>query len=246
LTQERRVFSLVARESQYRKWIATIVENLAILLINAPSPRKTNSRVRKMMTVKMKRKKRNSSRKKDGKQKKFHKRKCGKACIVGDWLTDIESISGSSSSEEEDEKVSAIAVGFSSLSSSPLSTTHLCLMAKGDRKVQNDNPSDSDCGNYSDDEYASPTYDELANLLKEYNQTIFKSKAKCGKLKNEIKSFIAKYDIVVKSSDEIKEENRTMSSSNNKLKASLKDAKEKHEKLNETNRELNNMHIKIK
>jgi hypothetical protein len=47
---------------------------------------------------------------------------------------------------------------------------------------------------------------------------------------------IAKYDIVIKDSDEMKEENKTMSSISNELKASLKDAKEKYENLNEANR----------
>jgi predicted ATP-binding protein involved in virulence len=75
-------------------------------------------------------------------------------------------------------------------------------MAKGDRKVQNDDPSDVDYGSDSDDEYASPTYDELDELLKEYTQVIRKSKAKCDKLKDKNKSLIAKYDIVVKASDE--------------------------------------------
>jgi hypothetical protein len=79
-------------------------------------------------------------------------------------------------------------------------------MAKGDQKVPNDDPSDVDCGNDSDDEYASPIYDELANFLKECTQIIRKSKAKCDKLKDENKSLIAKYDIVVKASDEKKEE----------------------------------------
>jgi hypothetical protein len=166
-------------------------------------------------------------KKKDGKQKRFHKRKNGKAHIVGDWLTDIESSSGSSSSEEDDEKV--VAVDFSSPSSSPSSTTHICLMAKGERKVQNDVTNDVESGSVSDDEYASPTYDELADLLKEYTQTIRKSKAKCDKLKDENEFLTAKYDIVVKARDEIKEENKTMSSTRNELKVSLKDAKEKCE-----------------
>jgi hypothetical protein len=39
------------------------VESLVIFLINAPSPRKTNSRARKMMNVKMGRRKRNPSTK---------------------------------------------------------------------------------------------------------------------------------------------------------------------------------------
>jgi hypothetical protein len=77
-------------------------------------------------------------------------------------------------------------------------------MAKGERKVQNDVTSEVDCGSDSDDEYASPTYDELADLLKEYTQMIRKSKAKCDKLKDENQSLIVKYDIVVKASEEMK------------------------------------------
>jgi hypothetical protein len=142
-------------------------------------------------------------KRKDGKHKRFHKKKNGKAYIVGDWLTDIESSSGFSSSEEEnDEKVVAIAGDFSSPPPSPSSTSHLCLMAKGERKVQieNDIIDDSD----SDDEFASPSYDELADLLKEYTQIIRKSNAKCDKLKDENEFLTAKYDIVIKASDEMK------------------------------------------
>jgi hypothetical protein len=133
-----RSFSL-ARESPSSRWIATIVEKLAILLINAISPRKTNSRARKMMKLKMRIKKRSSSRRKKASTRSFTKKKNGKAYIVGDWLTDIESSSGSASSEKEDEKVTTITGDFSSSPSSPSSTTHLCLMAKGERKVQNEN-----------------------------------------------------------------------------------------------------------
>jgi hypothetical protein len=202
LTQERRNFSLIARGSQFRNWIAIIVENLAILLINASSPRKTSSRARKIMIGKMRRRKK-FFKKKNVKQKKVHKRKGGKAYVIGDWFTDVESTSSFSSSEEDDEKVTAIVVDFSSPPPSLSSTTYICLMAKGDRKVQNVNPSDGD----SDDEYTSPTYDELADLLKEYTQIIRKSTTKCGKLKDENKSMLAKYDIIVKASDEMKEEN---------------------------------------
>ena len=56
---------------------------------------------------------------KDGKQKIFHKRRCGKAYIIGDWLTDIKSSSDSSLSEEDDENVTAIAVDVSSPPPSP-------------------------------------------------------------------------------------------------------------------------------
>jgi hypothetical protein len=125
-------------------------------------------------------------KRKEGMNKRFHKKKNGKAFIVGDWLTDIESSSGSSLSEEEnDEKVAAIAGDFSSPTPSPSSTSHLCLMAKGEWKVQleNDIINDCDSDSGSDDEYASPSYDELADLLKEYTQIIRKSKAKCDNLK---------------------------------------------------------------
>jgi hypothetical protein len=190
-------------------------------------------------------------KRKEGKHKRFHKKKNGKAYIVGDWLTDIESSSESSSSEEEtlseeenDEKVAAIARDFSS--PSPSSTSHLCLMAKGERKVQPENDIIDDCDSDSDDEYASPTYDELADLLKEYTQIIRKSKAKCDKLNDENEFLTAKYDIVVKASEEMKEENKTMSSTKNELKTSLKDAKDKCEKLSEANRKLKDRLVNVK
>jgi hypothetical protein len=123
-------------------------------------------------------------------------------------------------------------------------------MAKGERKVQPENDiiddCDSDSDSDSDDEYASPTYDELADLLKEYTQIIRKSKAKCDKLKDENEFLTAKFDIVVKASEEMKEENKTMSSTKNELKTSLKDAKDKFEKLSEANRELKHRLVKVK
>jgi hypothetical protein len=56
-------------------------------------------------------------------------------------------------------------------------------MARGERKVQNDNDITNDSDSDSDGEFASPSYDELADLLKEYTQIIRKSKAKSDKLK---------------------------------------------------------------
>jgi hypothetical protein len=119
-------------------------------------------------------------------------------------------------------------------------------MAKGERKVQIDNDIIDDSDSDSDDEFASPSYDELADLLKEYTQIVRKSKDKCDKLKDENEFLTAKYDIVVKASDEMKEENKTMSSSVNELKSSLKDAKDKCDKLNEANRELKDILVIIK
>jgi hypothetical protein len=65
-------------------------------------------------------------------------------------------------------------------------------------------------------------------------------------LKNENESLNAKYDIVMKASDEMKEENKTMSSTVNELTSSLKDAKDKCDELNEANRELKDRLVKIK
>jgi uncharacterized coiled-coil DUF342 family protein len=119
-------------------------------------------------------------------------------------------------------------------------------MARGERKVQNDNDIIDDNDSDIDDEFASPSYDELADLLKEYTQIIRKSKTKCDKLKYENEFLNAKYDIVVKASDEMKEENKTMSSTVNELKSSLKDAKDRCDKLNEANKELKDRLVKIK
>jgi hypothetical protein len=79
-------------------------------------------------------------------------------------------------------------------------------MARGERKVQNDNDIVDDSDSDSDEEFASPSYDELTDFLKEYTQIIRKSKAKCDKSKDENEFLNAKYDIVMKASDEMKEE----------------------------------------
>jgi hypothetical protein len=81
LIEERRNFSL-ARESPSPRWIATIVENLAILIINATSPRKTNSRARKMMKVMMRRNKRSYSRRKKASTICFTKRRMEKHILL--------------------------------------------------------------------------------------------------------------------------------------------------------------------
>jgi hypothetical protein len=64
---------------------------------------------------------------------------------------------------------------------------------------------------------------EFDDLLKEYTQIIRKTKYKFNKLKDENISLVAMFDIFEKASDELKEEHKTMSSTNNELNASLKD-----------------------
>ena len=65
------------------------------------------------------------------------------------------------------------------------SSTHLCLMAKGERKVQrdddssgDDNASDGENGSDSDEEFESPSYDDLVKLLNQYTKIIRKTRAK--------------------------------------------------------------------
>ena len=71
-------------------------------------------------------------------------------------------------------------------------------MAKGDRKVSNDDSSgdehasndDSDSDSDSDDdEYESPSYDDLVKLLNQYTKIIRKSRAKNEKLEIKNDSF---------------------------------------------------------
>ena len=137
--------------------------------------------------------------KKRGGKKKYHKKKDGKAYIVGDWLTDIESSCGSSGEESDDEQVTALGIGSppppQPLSSSP-SSTHLCLMAKGDKKVASlsDDESDSE----SEDEYDSPSYDELVKLLNKYSKVIIKTRAKNDELDSENTSLLERCEVLEK------------------------------------------------
>ena len=73
-------------------------------------------------------------KKRDGKKKDFHKKKkIGKAYIIGDWLTNIDSSSCSFDDDSDNEKVAAIVIDSSSSPPPPpSSSTHLCLMAKGE------------------------------------------------------------------------------------------------------------------
>ena len=100
----------------------------------------------------------------------------------------------------------------------PSSSTNLCLMAKGDRKVQSDDDSSGDeNGSDSEEEFESPSYDDLVVLLNDYTKIIRKTRAKNAKLKLENESLLAKYDIAKKASDELREENKIVSS---KIKSS--------------------------
>jgi len=179
-------------------------------------------------------------KKKCGKNKEYHKKKNGKAYIVGDWLTDIESSSGdSSSNESDDEKAAAITIDASSPPSSPpsSSSTHLCLMAKGDRKVQSEDESSE-----SDNEFESPSYDELVHLLNKYTKIIRKTRGENDKLENENEYLLAK----LKSSDELRDQNEIMTTKLKELKLSLKELKDKHDKLESVHDELITRHRALK
>jgi hypothetical protein len=75
-------------------------------------------------------------------------------------------------------------------------------MAKGERKVQNDddssgddNASDDKNGSDSDEEFESPSYDDFVKLLNQYTKIIRKTRVKNKKLELENDSLLAKYDI---------------------------------------------------
>ena len=146
--------------------------------------------------------------KKKGGKKEYHKKKNGMGYIVGDWLTDIESSCGDSSDDDsDDEKVATIAMMHHHHHHRLHS--HLCLMAKGDWKVQSEDESSE-----SDSEFESPYYDELINLLNKYSKIIRKTRVENVKLENENKSLLAKH----KSSDELRNQNEIMTT---KLKESM-------------------------
>jgi chromosome segregation ATPase len=99
-------------------------------------------------------------------------------------------------------------------------------MAKGDRKVQSDDDSSGDeNGSDSVDEFESPSYDDLVVLLNDYSKIIRKTRAKNKKLKLENESLLSKYDITKKASDELREENKIVSSKLKELKTSKKELK---------------------
>jgi hypothetical protein len=108
-------------------------------------------------------------------------------------------------------------------------------MAKGEQNVQNDddssgddNASDEENGSDSDKEFESPSYDDLVKLLNQYTKIIRKTRAKNEKLELENDSLLAKYDIAQKASDELREENKIVSSKLKELKTSKKKFREKN------------------
>jgi hypothetical protein len=64
-------------------------------------------------------------------------------------------------------------------------------------------------------------------LLNDYTKIIRKTRAKNEKLKLENESLLAKYDIAKKASDELREENKVMSSKLKELKSFKKELREK-------------------
>ena len=85
-------------------------------------------------------------------------------------------------------------------------------MAKGERKVPNDDDSSGDENasnddSDSDEEFESPSYDDLVKLLNQYTKIIRKSRAKNEKLEAKNDSLLAKCDVAEKASVELREAN---------------------------------------
>jgi hypothetical protein len=76
-------------------------------------------------------------------RRRLHNRKGGNSYIVDYWLTDTDYTSGSYScdSDDEDENTVTLALDFSSLPLSSSSPRHICMIAKGEQKVHNDDDS---------------------------------------------------------------------------------------------------------
>jgi hypothetical protein len=98
-------------------------------------------------------------------------------------------------------------------------------MVKGEQKVQNDDDSsgddtasDDENGSESDEEFESPSYDDLIKLLNQYTKIIRKTRAKNEKLELENDSLLAKNDIAQKAIDELREENKIVLSKLKELK----------------------------
>jgi hypothetical protein len=106
-------------------------------------------------------------------------------------------------------------MGFSSPPLFPSSSTHICIMVKGDQKIQSDDGSSD-----SDEKFTTPSYDESVAFLNECTKIIRKTRDKNEKLKHKNKSLFAKYDIAKKASDELRDENKTMSTNIKELKSS--------------------------
>ena len=141
-------------------------------------------------------------------------------------MTDEDTSSNSSdASDDEDEVIAGLAIVTTSTptptSSTPLSTPHLCLMAKGDKVKTFDDSSDDD-----DD---MPSYDELVSLVEDQNKALSKLSAKLEKFKVEKKTLLSKCNELEMSNDSgkvdemqkkincLEEANKKLSSTNKQL-----------------------------
>jgi hypothetical protein len=180
--------------------------------------------------------------KKQGKPTHFKKGKKKEArAYIGEWVTDEESSEASSSSSESDNKgVAGLAINTSLPPPPPslfsTSSSHICLMAKGESKVSKSrhHPSfdsdDSDDSDGSDSDSEVPSYDELVTTLQEYNNTIIKTNGKNDKLKLEKKNLLSKLSDSEASAleskkkyDDLKESNDVLNDSYHKLKKEFKE-----------------------
>jgi uncharacterized protein (DUF3084 family) len=117
-------------------------------------------------------------------------------------------------------------------------------MAKGERKVQNNESDDDDSD--SDDEFDAPSYDELVKLLNKYSKVIRKTRNENDELQNENESLSSKLEIAQKTSDELKDQNEIVTSTLKELKTFNKELRDEHDKLEKKHDELNTRHNLLK
>jgi predicted nuclease with TOPRIM domain len=120
-------------------------------------------------------------------------------------------------------------------------------MGKGDKKVHSKlDDSDDESGSDCDDEFESPSYDELVKLLNKYSKIIIKTRAKCDDLDSENTSLLEKCEALQKASGELRDQNKIMSSKLKELKASKKELKEQYDNLERKHNELNTSYSSLK
>jgi hypothetical protein len=148
----------------------------------------------------------------DKKKKYFKKEKNGQAYFV-EWDFD-------ESSDGEDDKPSSALAGIAINEAPSLFSKHLCLMAKGESKVTNDEA--------SDDEEDSLSYDDLVRMISESDDVLRKKSDKIMEWKRKYSSLLNSYEELKTSHENLKKSHEELQDSNEFLKESNEKLKEAH------------------
>jgi hypothetical protein len=146
------------------------------------------------------------------KKKYFKKEKNGQAYFV--------ELDSDESSDDEDDKPSSALAGIAIKEAPSLFSKHLCLMAKGESKVTNDEA--------SDDEEDSLSYDDLVRMISESDDVLRKKSDKIAEWKRKYSSLLNLYEELKTSHENLKKSHEELQASNEFLKESNEKLKEAH------------------